>query len=229
MERELGEAVALPDELASSDLALIAIVVDAPGVPWAVFGRLQLAVSLLAGVDALLEQPVPAGLTIARVHDPGLTESMVESVVLHVLGAHRGEIDFRQAQRERRWLALPPRRATERPVGILGLGAIGVEAAKALAELGFPVLGWSRRARAIPGAECFAGLESLPEVLRRSAILESSPLWDYERVVVMPHVAGDAQPPSGSKVVGAAVRRHRDGALPLHRVVPGGLLRLRGQ
>ena len=43
------------------------------------------------------------------------------------------------------------------PVGIMGLGVLGERVAQAVAHFEFPVLGWSRTPKAVPGVRCFAG------------------------------------------------------------------------
>lgn len=171
LERALGEPVALPEELTSLDAARVAIVAGGGGPPLAAFCRLELAVSLLAGVDGLLDPPVPGALTIVRAPDPGLERNVVESALLHVLAAHRGAIDYRAAQRRREWLERPQPSAAERPVGFLGLGTLGAAAARAVAARGFPVTGWSRGPHRLPGMECLSGPDALPRVLAGSEIL----------------------------------------------------------
>jgi glyoxylate/hydroxypyruvate reductase len=182
LEHEVGEPVALPEELASFDTARVAIVVGSSGPPLAAFCRLELAVSLLAGVDRLLDPPVPGDLTIVRACDPGLERNLVESVLLHVLGAHRGAIDYRGAQRRHEWLERPQPSAAERPVGFLGLGSLGAAAAQSIAARGFPVSGWSRGPHELPGIRCLRGIEALAEVLAGSEILVCLlPLTDATR------------------------------------------------
>jgi len=58
-----------------------------------------------------------------------------------------------------------------RRIGILGLGALGGDAAARLVALGFPVLGWSRQPKMLPGVQCFHGPAGLAAMLGRSDIL----------------------------------------------------------
>ena len=51
-------------------------------------------------------------------------------------------------------------------VGILGLGVLGLDAARKLAALGFEVAGWSRTAKKIEGVATFAGDDGLSVFLR---------------------------------------------------------------
>jgi len=56
-------------------------------------------------------------------------------------------------------------------VALLGLGALGAACAGALAGLGFPVLGWSRTPKDLPGIECHHGRDGLKTVLSRAQIV----------------------------------------------------------
>jgi glyoxylate/hydroxypyruvate reductase A len=136
------------------------------------YPNLRLILSLGAGVNHVLDDPnLPPNVPIARLVDPGLTSGMVEYAVLTVLRYHRQLPQYEQLQRERRWKKLGIPDTAARRVGILGLGEIGGACAKAVAALGFPVAGWSRTPKDIPGIESFAGAESLHRFLQRSDIL----------------------------------------------------------
>jgi glyoxylate/hydroxypyruvate reductase A len=56
-------------------------------------------------------------------------------------------------------------------VGIMGLGALGADAADALKRLGFRVAGWSRSPKTIDGIDCFHGAQQFDAFLRRTDIL----------------------------------------------------------
>jgi len=72
-----------------------------------------------------------------------------------VLRHHRQLDHFEREQRSGRWsFALPPQ-AADRRIGIMGLGELGRAAARSLAGLGFPVGGWSRTRKELPGIETF--------------------------------------------------------------------------
>jgi glyoxylate/hydroxypyruvate reductase A len=96
---------------------------------------------------------------------------MTEYVLLAVLRHHRQFDHFEREQRAGRWsFALPPL-AADRRIGIMGLGELGSAAARSLAAQGFPVAGWSRTAKDLPGIETFAGEQSRPAFLARTDIL----------------------------------------------------------
>ncbi len=133
------------------------------------FTRCKAVLSLWAGVERIVGNPT---LTqpLCRMVDPGLTQGMVEYVTGHVLRSHLG-IDALLASQNGRWNPVVPPLASERPVAILGLGALGTACAQALAGLGFPVLGWSRRAKEIAGVACLHGTDGLYAALRQAQIL----------------------------------------------------------
>ncbi|KPD13961.1 glyoxylate/hydroxypyruvate reductase A [Phaeobacter sp. 11ANDIMAR09] len=124
--------------------------------------------SLWAGVEKItgnttLTQP------LCRMVDPGLTAGMVEWVTGHVLRYHL-DID-RSLKTQDRWDPVVPPLAQERPVTVLGLGALGAACATALAQLGFPVTGWSRSAKCIPGITCEYGDAGFARALQQAQIL----------------------------------------------------------
>src|SRR5215831_21038616 len=114
--------------------------------------NLKLILSLGAGVDHILCDPqLPRGVPIVRLVDPYLNDAMGEYVAEQVLRLHRQDLEYRAQQDTRIWRELPQKNACERPVGILGFGEIGQNAGRKLAALGFPVSGWGRRPRLVPG------------------------------------------------------------------------------
>jgi glyoxylate/hydroxypyruvate reductase A len=134
--------------------------------------NLKLILSLGAGVDHILADPhLPRGVPILRLVDPYLTDAMSEYVVLQALRLHRRDLDYRAQQEAGTWRELDQKNAGERPVGILGFGEIGRDAARKLKGLGFPVSGWSRRERPAAGFATFAGAAGLPQLLATTEIL----------------------------------------------------------
>ncbi|WP_323783183.1 NAD(P)-dependent oxidoreductase, partial [Leisingera sp.] len=61
--------------------------------------------------------------------------------------------------------------AKERRVTVLGLGALGVACAQALAALGFQVSGWSRSQKEVEAITCHAGPEGLKAALAQAEIV----------------------------------------------------------
>src|SRR6266481_9824925 len=134
--------------------------------------NLKLIVGLGAGVDHLLRDPLlPKGVPIVRLVDPYMTDAMSEYVALSVLRLHRQDLDYLAQQRARSWEEREQKNACERPVGILGFGTLGQDAGRKLKALGFPVAGWSRTAKAVPGFATFGGADGLAVLAARSEIL----------------------------------------------------------
>ena len=114
---------------------------------------------------------MPAGVPILRLVDPHMTEAMCEYVALQVLRLHRQDIDYRLQQTAGEWRELHQKNAAERKVGILGFGTLGQAAGHTLRSLGFPVAGWSRSAKQVPGFATYAGPAGLDAMLATNDIL----------------------------------------------------------
>jgi glyoxylate/hydroxypyruvate reductase A len=128
--------------------------------------------SLGAGVDHLFADSRLPQVPIARVVDPDLTARMSEYIVMHCLMQLRQQRRYERQQREKRWdddRHQPA--AREIRVGIMGLGELGLDAARKLSLLGFDVAGWSRSAKTVEELETFAGEDGLPAFLARTDIL----------------------------------------------------------
>lgn len=136
------------------------------------FPNLKAIVSLGAGIDHVLaDTKLPRQIPIIRTVGTDLTQRMREYVALHVLRHHRDMPTIHINQRERRWkqLVVPP--ATNRAVGVMGLGNLGGTAVSTLAALGFETLGWSRTKRDIEGITTFTGEAEFTAFLNRCEIL----------------------------------------------------------
>jgi glyoxylate/hydroxypyruvate reductase A len=133
-----------------------------------IYPNLRLIFSVGAGVDQLDLTTLPPRIGVVRMLEPGLAEQMREYVSLGVLALHRDLPLYLNNQRDGRWLPTANRRASERRVGVMGLGNLGRAALDALAPFGFPLAGWSRSAKSIPGVDCFTDLEAF---LARTDIL----------------------------------------------------------
>ena len=134
--------------------------------------NLRMVHSLGAGVDHILLDPAyPAHVPLVRLVDPYMTRAMTEYVTFQVLRLHLKEPAYRRQQQVAEWTPHAPPRASERRVGILGLGELGTAAAEALVALGFDVGGWSRTPKQLAGVTCFAGAGGFDAFLARTEIL----------------------------------------------------------
>lgn len=140
----------------------IAVVATPPSGLLARLDGVKLIQSLWMGVDRLLEDPgLPKGVPLARLIDPGMVAAMSETVLAHVLDWHRQLYRYRAQQAGRQWRRRKQYLASDRTIGILGLGELGTDAARKLLALGFNVAGFSRRPRSVPGVESFTELEPM--------------------------------------------------------------------
>jgi glyoxylate/hydroxypyruvate reductase len=133
------------------------------------FPNLRFVQSNFMGVDRLLNDPtLPETVPIARMVDPDMPVSMTESVLAHVLAAHRQLDVYQRQQQEGEWIERDQPLARKTTVAILGLGELGRAAASALLHVGFRVVGFSRSATPIDGVSVSS---SIDEVLAQSQIV----------------------------------------------------------
>lgn len=135
--------------------------------------KLEVIFSLGAGVDHLTTDPDLPDLPVVRIVDPDLTGRMTEWVVLNVLLHHRRHAHYAAAQASGSWKPLRQWAASAVRVGVMGLGELGRDAARALLALGFKVNGWSRTERHMADVDCFHGKEGLSAFLKQTDILVS--------------------------------------------------------
>ena len=210
---EAGLDVALTDDPAGP--WTFDYVIYAPGgapLDFAALTRVKAVLSLWAGVESILGT-VPPEIPLCRMVDPGLTRGMVEYVAAHDLRYLVG-LDAHLLGQDGTWRRdTAPPLASERTVGILGLGELGRAVAAALAVLGFDVRGWSRRLREVPGIATHAGDDGLDAVLAEAEILvtllpatpETENLLDAARLARLPAGARLINPGRGSLVDDAAL------------------------
>lgn len=169
-----------PEDVDGLDPASVTYVIAAKPPPGEIarYPNVKAVLSLWAGVDHITADPdFPTHLPIARMVESGLTNGMREFVMAQVLAAHLKLPDYLNLQRQQLWKPeIRGPHGTEPlvedvTVGILGLGVMGQACARALAGFGFPVVGWARSAKDIPGVESLRGDDGLESLLSRSRIL----------------------------------------------------------
>lgn len=125
-----------------------------------------------AGVDKLLSAAdLPAQLPVTRVVDPMQGMEIAQYVVACTLRFTRDMPLYAEQQARAEWKRHPVRAAQRCRVGILGMGAVGQAIGRAFAPLGYPVSGWSRTRREVPGVTGYAGTSELPNFLAQTDIL----------------------------------------------------------
>jgi glyoxylate/hydroxypyruvate reductase A len=169
---------------------------------------LKCVFSLGAGVDHILSDTAyPAGVPLSRVVDPYLTAGMSEYVVLHVLAHHRGLFRNLADQAQRSWKPFAAPRAEETRIGFLGLGELGLDAARKLGAFGYDLAAWTATRKHEPGIRSFAGLSEIQYFLKRTDILVCLlPLTDATRGIL--NSATFDLLPAGARIINAARGGH---------------------
>lgn len=168
--RDAGLSVNLAQD---HDPEIVDYIVFAPNGPvtdFRPYTKTKAVMSLWAGVETVVDNTT---LTqpLLRMVDDSLTAGMVEWVVGHVMRHHLG-MDAHITQQDGIWRdTVYPPLASERPVTILGIGALGEACGQALHQLGFPVTGWSRNAKNVPNIRCLNGDYGLIEALTDASVV----------------------------------------------------------
>lgn len=170
------------------------------------YPNLKAIFSMGAGVDHMFRDPALPSVPIARVVDPDLTNRMSEYIVLHALSIMRQARRYREQQHGRIWLDddWQPA-ASDVRVGIMGLGVLGLDAARKLKIMGFQTAGWSASPKRLDGIETFTGEAEFNAFLARTDILVSLlPLTDATRGLinmrVLKTLARDGRVPAPSLI-----------------------------
>jgi glyoxylate/hydroxypyruvate reductase len=134
--------------------------------------RLRVFFSAAAGVDGLLGHPgLPPELPIVRLEDAGMARQMIDYCrheVLHVAG-RRDAYQAQQAQG--RWQELEALAPADLPIGVVGLGVLGSQVARALAADGWTVNGHARSERRVEGVRVFHGSGGWSDFLAGTRLL----------------------------------------------------------
>src|SRR5438874_713353 len=140
----------------------IAVLATPPAGLLARLKGVKLIQSLWMGVEKLLADPgLPQGVPLARLIDPGMVAAMSETVLAHLLDWHRHHYRYRAQQARSEWRRFKQYLASDRTIGLLGLGELGSDAAKKLLALGFRVAGYSRRPKQLEGVQSFTDLDAM--------------------------------------------------------------------
>lgn len=175
------------------------------------YTRLKAVLNLWAGVEQIAPNPTLT-VPLARMVDDGLSQGMTEWVVGHCLRHHLG-MDSHIHGQDGVWRTDVPPLAKDRPVTILGLGSLGQTAAQALVQLGFPVTGWSRSEKSVPGVTSYSGTDGLRQSLANAQIvvllLPDTPatqnLLNKETLGLLPRGAVIINPGRGTLIDDAAL------------------------
>ncbi|SEM60018.1 glyoxylate/hydroxypyruvate reductase A [Roseovarius tolerans] len=200
---EQGVDATLSTDLAPEDVDYIIYAPDSAVQDFTPYTRAKAVLNLWAGVENIVGNPT-LRIPLARMVDHGLTQGMVEWVTGHVLRHHLG-MDRHILGQDGEWRAEAPPLASDRRVTVLGLGALGEACARMLVRLGFPVTGWSRRPKDIPGVSCLSGDAGLQAALKAADILvlllpltdETENLLNADTLALLPQGAVIVNPGRG--------------------------------
>ena len=133
--------------------------------------KLRLIFNMGAGVDALMRLRLPAQARVVRIEDGGMAVQMAD-YVCHAVLRHVREFDvYARSATAHAWSPRKPRDRQDFPVGVMGLGALGMRVAATVAKFDFPVFGWSQSPKTIAGVTCLAGAAAFDRFLGETRIL----------------------------------------------------------
>ena len=173
------------------------------------YPNLKAVMCTWAGVDKLVGNPqLPEEIPVIRNISDDLTTGMTQYVVMHCLRYYRDHDAYARQSSDMHWQVVRQKEEYLN-VGILGLGALGRDAAEKLSGLGFSVAGWSRRRKDIPGVACYAGREELARFLARTHTLvcllpvtpETENIIDAQFLQHLPRGAYIINPARGEHIV----------------------------
>jgi glyoxylate/hydroxypyruvate reductase A len=168
---------------------------------------LQALFNIGAGVDALLQLKLPSSLKVVRLDDAGMSVQMAE-FVCHAVIRHFREFDGYDADTQAgKWSYRKPRSRADFAVGVMGLGVLGERVAKALQVFEFPVNGYSRSPKDLPGIRCFSGAQALPDFLAATRVLVNLMPLTPETENILNH-ATLSQLQKGGYVINVARGKH---------------------
>ncbi len=133
--------------------------------------QLKAIFNIGAGVDALMQLRLPAGVPVLRLDDAGMSAQMAEYVCHAVIRHFREFAGYEADMAQGKWSYRKPQLRSDFSVGVMGMGVLGRRVARALAQFDFPVRGWSRSAKAVDGVQGFHGVAGFDEFLAGTRVL----------------------------------------------------------
>ena len=134
--------------------------------------NLKCIISMGSGIDHILsDTELPKDLPIIKTTADDLKIRMREYVILHTLKHHRNLNEVIKARNNKEWKQIIEPPANKRTVGVMGLGNLGLDCARALKSLDFMVNGWSKSEKEIEGINIFTGINQITDFIKDVEIL----------------------------------------------------------
>lgn len=169
---------------------------------------LQIVFALGAGVDALLSAPIPDEVIIARLEEAGMGKQMLEIALYGILHYSRDMIALGRGQRQQQWLpeSTPKNPPFSTTIGVMGLGQLGGYVAQALANLGYPVHGYSYGLKELPGISCYDSNGLTPFLNHSQVLINLLPLTEKTQGIL--NKTTFEQLPQGAYLINIARGQH---------------------
>ncbi len=167
------------------------------------YPNLRLVLSVGAGVDHL--PLMPPGVALARTLAPGIEAMVRDWVMMATLMLHRDMPVYLDQGRAGIWRTHPVRLASNRRVGIMGMGRIGALVAGSLSALGFDVAGLSRSG-GVGAVPLFATAEMEAFLARSDLLICLLPLTPATRGILNAETLGHL--PAGAGLIHAGRGAH---------------------
>ena len=148
----------------------VAVVANPDPVTLNALPNLKWIQSLWAGVEGIIGSDLRQDISIVRMTDPQMAESMSEAVLAWCLYLHRCMPQYKLLQSKKQWQQLSLKLPQDCNISVFGLGKLGIKAAMRLRENQFTVRGWSNSEKSIEGVETFHGEPGMNAILSKTDI-----------------------------------------------------------
>jgi glyoxylate/hydroxypyruvate reductase A len=173
------------------------------------FRNLRILYAAGAGVDQFDLAQLSRQVSLVRLVDRLMADIMAEYVLFSVLALHRDILAYQEDQRRSRWQPRPIVHASQRRIGVMGVGNLGRVALDRLQPLGFQLSGWNRSLKEVPGGRCYVGMGQLDDFLGQCDILvnmlpltpETNGILNAARLGCLPYGAGIINVGRGGHVI----------------------------
>ncbi len=164
--------------------------------------------ALGAGVDAFLAADLPEGVPLVRLEEAGMGAQMLEMALYGILHYARDMIVLNNGRRNKQWLgrSTPKRAPFSTQIGVMGMGQLGRYVAEHLAQLGYPVSGYSRTRKDLPSVTCYDDSDFDAFLAQSEVLINLLPLTQHTQDLVDAKLF--AKLPQGAYFINLARGKH---------------------